>query len=93
MMFRVTYHFISGDKKIILYENSDNMEKEKFINDMFRWQNGSFVFYSDEKIKNIVNINHVCYIEVEEVQKEITAEEIVDKVFKSNKEVKENEIK
>lgn len=93
MMFRVIYHFISGDKKIILYENSDNMEKEKFINDMFRWQNGSFVFYSDEKIKNIVNINHVCYIEVEEVQKEITAEEIVDKVFKSNKEVKENEIK
>ncbi len=93
MMFRVTYHFISGDKKIILYENTDNMEKEKFINEMFRWQNGSFVFYSDEKIKNIVNINHVCYIEVEEVQKEITAEEIVGKIIKSNKEEKKDEIK
>lgn len=57
---------------------------------MAKWK---FVFYSDEKIKNIVNINHVCYIEVEEVQKEITAEEIVGKIIKSNEEVNKDEIK
>lgn len=93
MMFRVTYHFINGDKKTILYENLTKKPKEEFINEMFRWQNGSFIFYSDEKIKNIVNINHVCYIELEEVQKEITAEEIVGKIIKSNKEVNKDEIK
>lgn len=51
MMFRVTYHFISGDKKIILYENHDNMEKGKFVNEMFRWQNGSLFSIAMKKLR------------------------------------------
>lgn len=73
--YKVTYHLINGEIKTVVYENPNNLNKEEFLMDVCKWRNGSFCWYGNEEMTNIVNINWVCFIDIEEIEKDINNNE------------------
>ena len=65
--YKVTYLLITGKTKTVIYENTNKLPKEKFIEQLFQWKNSSFVWYSNEDMSKIVNMNYVCFVDVEEI--------------------------
>ena len=42
------------------------LSKEKFIEQLFQWKNDSFMWCSNEEMSKIVNMNYVCFVDIEE---------------------------
>lgn len=64
--YKITYHLITGKTKTVIYENTNKLSKEKFIEQLFQRKNDSFVWYSNEEMSKIVNMNYVCFVDIEE---------------------------
>ena len=64
---KITYHLITGKTKTVIYKNTNKLSKEKFLEKLFQWKNDSFVWYSNEDMSKIVNMNYVCFVDVEEI--------------------------
>lgn len=70
MPIKVIYHLLNGEIKEVIYKNKKKYSKMEFMNQMCRCNNGNYGYFSDEDIKSIVNLNYVCFFDIEEVNKD-----------------------
>mgnify|MGYP001624023386 CR=1 FL=1 len=73
--YKITYHLINGEIKTVVYENSKNLNKDEFLTEVFKYSNNSFYWYSNEEMTNVMNINWVCFIDIEEIEKDMNNSE------------------
>lgn len=68
MSYKIIYHFLNGEKKEVVYKNTNKYSKLDFIKQMLRSISGSFQYFGNEDMTNFINLNHVCFFDIEEVK-------------------------